>query len=52
VSPGVVAESLESRGEDPSHGIAAAELAEYYVRSVEGLGTGLIFDARRSHTGS
>lgn len=47
VSPGWVAETLEEMGRDPSHGTPAAEVAEAYVRSVEGDGTGAVLRPAR-----
>ena len=45
VSPGWVAESRRAAGLDPESGIWAADLAEYYVRSVEGDQTGEVAEA-------
>ena len=47
VSPGPVAESLEASGGDPADGIRAADVAAYYVASVEGQESGAVLDARR-----
>jgi NAD(P)-dependent dehydrogenase (short-subunit alcohol dehydrogenase family) len=45
VSPGHVAESRVASGLDPMPGIWARDLAEYYVRCVEGEATGVVFEA-------
>lgn len=45
VSPGWVAESRQAMGMAPMPGIWAADLATYYVRSVDGDGTGRIVEA-------
>ncbi len=45
VSPGHVAESRIASGLEPMPGIWAADLAEYYVRCVEGDDTGVVFEA-------
>jgi NAD(P)-dependent dehydrogenase (short-subunit alcohol dehydrogenase family) len=45
VSPPWVTETLQSMGMDPSHGLPAASVATYYVKSVEGTQTGLILEA-------
>jgi NAD(P)-dependent dehydrogenase (short-subunit alcohol dehydrogenase family) len=45
VSPGWVAESRMTMGLDPMPGIWAAELAEYYVRSVTGEESGATLEA-------
>ncbi len=46
VSPGSVKETLEAKGKDSSHGIAAATVALSYKESVEGDRNGELFDAR------
>lgn len=51
VSPGWVAESRRAAGLDPEPGIWAADLAEYYVRFVEGDETGVIAEAEGPLTG-
>ena len=45
VSPPWVTETLQSMGMDPSHGLPAASVATYYVKSVEGTQTGVILEA-------
>lgn len=45
VSPGWVAESREAAGLPPDPGIWAADLAEYYVRFVDGVQTGVVVEA-------
>ena len=45
VSPGWVAESREQAGLDPEPGIWAADLAEYYVRFVDGDQNGIVAEA-------
>ena len=44
VAPGWVRETLVARRMDPDRGMPAAQVAESYVRSVEGHMTGEIFD--------
>lgn len=48
VSPGWVAETLESMGKDPSQGIAAAEVAKVYQRAIDEAITGQTLLAARS----
>ena len=50
VSPPWVSETLEEMGQDPSHGMPAAEVARAYVESVEGRRTGETLDARDFRT--
>ena len=45
VSPGWVAETKQKMGLDPIPGIWAADLAEYYVRAVEGEESGQVVEA-------
>ena len=45
VSPGWVSETLAAMGRDPSAGVPAAAVAQVYVASVEGSGTGLVMPA-------
>lgn len=47
VSPGWVSETLSAMGQDPSHGLPAAEVAKAYVQSVEGSATGTVISAKR-----
>jgi NAD(P)-dependent dehydrogenase (short-subunit alcohol dehydrogenase family) len=42
VSPPWVAETLKAMGQDPAHGLPAADVAKSYVRSVEGKETGAV----------
>ena len=42
VSPGWVAETLKAMGQDASKGIPAADVAQAYVRSVEGMENGQV----------
>lgn len=44
VSPGWVAETLESMGRDPSDGVPAVEVARAYVKSLEGEASGEVFE--------
>lgn len=48
VSPGWVAESRQAQGLDPMPGIWAADLADVYLRFVEGDETGHVVEAERS----
>ena len=50
VSPGWVAESRVASGLEPMPGIWASDLAEYYVRCVEGETTGEVFEAETALT--
>jgi NAD(P)-dependent dehydrogenase (short-subunit alcohol dehydrogenase family) len=45
VSPGWVAETLESMGRDPAQGVPAAIVAQAYKRSLSGSASGEVFDA-------
>lgn len=45
VSPGWVSETLEKMGRDPAQGIAAARVAEVYVRAVKGTDHGAVLGA-------
>ena len=45
VAPGWVRETLVAMKADPSSGVPAAQVAQTYVRSVEGLMTGQVLDA-------
>jgi NAD(P)-dependent dehydrogenase (short-subunit alcohol dehydrogenase family) len=45
VAPGWVTETLVARKMDPSSGISAEQVADAYVRSVEGAMTGQVIDA-------
>ncbi len=47
VSPPWVSETLAAMGRDPAEGMPAKEVAKAYVRSVEGGGSGEVFDARK-----
>lgn len=47
ISPGWVAETLVAMGRDPAAGIAAAEVAKYYVDLINSGGTGQIIVAAR-----
>lgn len=46
VSPPWIAETLEQMGRDPSHGMAAAEVATAYRESIESERTGEVLDPR------
>ncbi len=52
VSPGWVAESRVATGLDPMPGIWARDLAEYYVRCVEGEDSGVVFVAESALEGA
>jgi NAD(P)-dependent dehydrogenase (short-subunit alcohol dehydrogenase family) len=45
VAPGWVRETLEAMNADPSSGLPAAEVAQSYVKAVEGAMSGQVFDA-------
>jgi NAD(P)-dependent dehydrogenase (short-subunit alcohol dehydrogenase family) len=45
VSPGSIAETLAARGRDPAQGVPASQVAQSYVRSVEGRDNGTIISA-------
>jgi hypothetical protein len=45
VSPGWVAETLQSMGRDPSQGVPAAVVAQAYKRSLGGSASGEVFSA-------
>jgi len=47
VSPGWVAETLKAMGQDPRNGVPAADVAQAYVRSVEGADRGQILSPHR-----
>lgn len=47
ISPGWLAETLAAMGRDPAAGIAAAEVAKYYVDLINSGGTGQIIVAAR-----
>lgn len=47
VSPGWVAETLKAMGQDPSNGVPAADVAQAYVRSVEGKESGRVLSPHR-----
>lgn len=47
ISPGWLAETLAAMGRDPTAGIAAAEVAKYYVDLINSGGTGQIIVAAR-----
>jgi NAD(P)-dependent dehydrogenase (short-subunit alcohol dehydrogenase family) len=44
VSPGWVAETLEQMGRDPSDGVPAAQVAEAYVKSLNGSQNGEVIE--------
>jgi NAD(P)-dependent dehydrogenase (short-subunit alcohol dehydrogenase family) len=44
VAPNWVRETLIAMGKDPSPGVSAAQVAETYVRCVEGMMTGQVLD--------
>jgi NAD(P)-dependent dehydrogenase (short-subunit alcohol dehydrogenase family) len=46
VSPPSLSETLRARGQDPSTGLPAADVARAYVASVEGTQTGAVLDPR------
>ena len=46
VSPPWVAETLKAMGQDPSHGLPAADVARAYVQSVEGKERGQVMSPR------
>lgn len=46
VSPPWVSETLSAMGQDPSHGMPAAQVARAYVEAVEGTANGATLDAR------
>lgn len=46
VSPGAVAESLEAAGRDAAGAVRVRDVADHYVRAVEGRETGTVLDAR------
>ncbi len=46
VSPPSLSETLRARGQDPSTGLPAADVARAYVASVEGKQTGAVLDPR------
>jgi NAD(P)-dependent dehydrogenase (short-subunit alcohol dehydrogenase family) len=46
VSPPSLSETLRARGQDPSTGLPAADVARAYVASVEGKQTGTVLDPR------
>jgi NAD(P)-dependent dehydrogenase (short-subunit alcohol dehydrogenase family) len=46
VSPPWLSETLRARGQDPSAGLPAADVARAYVASVEGTQTGTVLDPR------
>ena len=48
VSPPWLSETLRARGQDPSAGLPAADVARAYVASVEGKQTGTVLDPRAS----
>jgi hypothetical protein len=47
VSPGWIAETKKALGMDASGALTAAEVAKFYVRSLEGGGTGQVIVADR-----
>lgn len=46
VSPPWVSETLQSMGQDPSHGMPAAQVARAYLAAIEGTQNGATLDAR------